>query len=73
MEGAGGCEAALPKVNAPEAEEVLGAGAELPKEKEDVARVPKEGAVVGATVWGVGTEEGVPKVKGLGGSVLGWV
>lgn len=53
FEGAG-CGAALPKVNVP----ALGAAAsapklgavavELPNENEGVARVPKEGAVVGA-------------------------
>lgn len=50
LAGGGGCEAALPKVNVPEEEEELGAaaGAELPKEKEGLARVPKEGTVVGA-------------------------
>lgn len=49
LEGGGGCEAALPKVNVPEEEELgAAAGAELPKEKEGLARVPKEGTVVGA-------------------------
>lgn len=43
----------------------LGAGAaEPPKENEGLARVPKEGAVVG----GVWEEEAEPKVNGLGGS-----
>lgn len=46
--------------------------AELPKENEGLARVPKEGAVVGGA-WpraggGVWEEEAEPKVNGLGGS-----
>lgn len=41
-----GCGGVLPKVKVPELGAAEGA-AELPKEKEGLARVPKEGAVVG--------------------------